>query len=475
MLSNTAAHYKRLLERVDIAATPLFITAMLLVAFGRIVVSDTQVSWDEELYFQIARGWQHGLIPYRDLFDHKPPMVYVFFMLTSWSGHLAIVRLLVAFMLIWGVLQMFISLRSTGVITRQQLIFLVPALCYLLSCDAAAGTNTELIYAPLILLSYGSLLQGRIYPSAVYATAALTIKYTVLVDICGFAFVYWITNPARQASTRSLTIWALLVISMTVAVYGAFYVYFRMKGVDLIDQIVLRNVEHASLGRASPFAVDSGLRKFLIIAIATTFFVGLPCLYRIKNPRLFIGASLWLLLCLAQGCITGQYYAHYFYPAFLPLALIWASLDLPELYVAPLLFFLIALQSIQVVNNYIWLRGYERAAAAYRQVCAPLNSGGYIFTTFLAGYRVCKTSVLDKFMFPSFYVNDHFVKVSGSGGIKALRAKLRDGRLTAVIATELTARKLEDPLGPAQSIIHVVSDTAADREWAPKVLAMGNK
>lgn len=30
-------------------------------------------------------------------------------------------------------------------------------------------------------------------------------------------------------------------------------------------------------------------------------------------------------------------YEHYFYPTFLPLALIWASLDLPELSVVPLL------------------------------------------------------------------------------------------------------------------------------------------
>jgi hypothetical protein len=72
-------------------------------------------------------------------------------------------------------------------------------------------------------------------------------------------------------------------------------------------------------------------------------------------------------------------------------------------------------------------------------------------------------------------VNDHFVEVSGSGGLKALQAKLRDGRLTAVVATKSTARKLEGPLGPAQSIIHIVSDTATDREWAPKVLAVGNK
>ncbi|MBK8213676.1 MAG: hypothetical protein IPK71_07990 [Myxococcales bacterium] len=32
---------------------------------------------DQGLYFYVAREWRHGLVPYRDVFDHKPPGIYV--------------------------------------------------------------------------------------------------------------------------------------------------------------------------------------------------------------------------------------------------------------------------------------------------------------------------------------------------------------------------------------------------------------
>lgn len=478
VLSITADHpANRLLGRVAVAATPLFFVAMCLVILGRVLVSDTQVSWDEELYFQIARGWQHGLIPYRDLFDHKPPMVYAFYLLTAWSGHVAIVRLLVTALLMCGAWQLFTTLRTSGVIANSQLVFLVPALCYLLSRDAASGTNTELMYTPFVLLSFAALLKQRVYASAAYAAAAMAIKYTVLTDIAGLAFVYWILNPTRPDLRGSLIRWGFLALALTATVNGVFYVYFRMQGIDLISQVIAHNLAYASLGRRTlPFASDSGLRIFVEIAIVATFVVGLPCFFRIKNSRLFIGAVVWLLLSLAQGCLTGMYFAHYFWPAFVPLTLVWASLELAELSIAPLLLCLNAFQGIQVAHNYAWLRDYERAAAAYTQICGHLNSGGYIFTTFLAGYRVCNTSVsvLDKFMFPSFYVNPRFVTLSGSGGMTALLSKLQAGKLTGVVATQATVKKLAGPLAPPQSIVHIVSATAADRVWAPMVLAAPN-
>lgn len=32
---------------------------------------------DQGLYYYVAREWRHGTIPYRDVFDHKPPGIYV--------------------------------------------------------------------------------------------------------------------------------------------------------------------------------------------------------------------------------------------------------------------------------------------------------------------------------------------------------------------------------------------------------------
>jgi 4-amino-4-deoxy-L-arabinose transferase-like glycosyltransferase len=38
---------------------------------------------DEGAYGTLARGWLDGLVPYRDLFDHKPPVIYGFYALAT--------------------------------------------------------------------------------------------------------------------------------------------------------------------------------------------------------------------------------------------------------------------------------------------------------------------------------------------------------------------------------------------------------
>lgn len=52
---------------------------------------------DQGVYFYVAREWlNHGSIPYRDLFDHKPPGIYVIYALaiTLFRGHVWGIRVL---------------------------------------------------------------------------------------------------------------------------------------------------------------------------------------------------------------------------------------------------------------------------------------------------------------------------------------------------------------------------------------------
>lgn len=470
MLLVKIAYVRRTLERVENGATPLFLATLVLVFIQRAILADAQVDWDEELYYQIARGWTHGVTPYSGIFDHKPPMVYVVYMLTSWSNHLFVLRAFVAIALVLGAFWTFDALRRAGRISSRQLMFLVPALCCLLSRSSASGTNTELIYTPLVMLSFGSLLDGRTSLSAAFAAFALTIKYTALTEIFGLGLVYWVTAPDARCRSRSLVRWGALVILLSAVSYIAFYLYFRSKSVDLIDQIVFRNIEHARRSEEQPFSTDSGLREFLFITAATSIPVGCACFFRAKNRSLLIGALAWLLLSVGQACISRQYYSHYFYPTYLPLTLIWASLQLEEIFVVPLIIGLVVIESTNVQSNFYYLEEYLRASDEYRKVCSDINSGGYIVSPFMAGYRICGTLIVDKFVFPAFYFDEHFIQVSGSGGPRAFRTKLERGDITSVVLSIADQRKFQMFFDVPESSVRAVTDTMwrIPLTWGPK-------
>jgi hypothetical protein len=50
---------------------------LALVFLARLGALDVPLERDEGAYAYIAAQWRSGLIPYRDVFDHKPPLVYL--------------------------------------------------------------------------------------------------------------------------------------------------------------------------------------------------------------------------------------------------------------------------------------------------------------------------------------------------------------------------------------------------------------
>ncbi len=51
---------------------------------------------DQGLYFYVGREWKHGTLPYRDVFDHKPPGIYVIYRLalTLFGEHVGSAKVL---------------------------------------------------------------------------------------------------------------------------------------------------------------------------------------------------------------------------------------------------------------------------------------------------------------------------------------------------------------------------------------------
>ena len=71
-------------NKLDRASCIILFLAIVLITM---VVSPFSPLWrfnfepDESVYSLISRGFLHGKVPYRDLFDHKGPLTYCFYIL----------------------------------------------------------------------------------------------------------------------------------------------------------------------------------------------------------------------------------------------------------------------------------------------------------------------------------------------------------------------------------------------------------
>ena len=95
----TSARYASARGRVAGWAAIALVLLALSVCLRAASFVDAPLDRDEGAYALVAQQWQHGAAPYRDVFDHKPPLIYLAYRVSfAIAGeHLAGVRVLFAF------------------------------------------------------------------------------------------------------------------------------------------------------------------------------------------------------------------------------------------------------------------------------------------------------------------------------------------------------------------------------------------
>ena len=202
---------------------------------------------DTNIYFTIGRGLREGLMPYRDLFDHKGPLLYLLYGLaagisnTDFSGvFLLEVLFLAAFL--------FLAFRFAGKAGASAAAFAAPPLAAMAVCGCRAftqGGSAEEFCLPFLLLGMGCAAElirpeeksngenkARIVSAALFgisAAAVFLIKYTD----CGLFFglglfmVFSVWRARGMASVFRMFVWMLLgFLVLCALVFG----YYALRG-----------------------------------------------------------------------------------------------------------------------------------------------------------------------------------------------------------------------------------------------------
>ena len=185
-------------RRAALALSVLCSVLALTVATTSSPLYATNFWTDSNLYFTIGRGMLEGLMPYRDLFDHKGPLIFMLYALgalvsdTSFFGVFLLEAASLAAMLFFA--QRTVALYGRGRLT----LAVIPLTAVVTACSAAfnqGGSAEEFCLPALSLALYCALRRmkegdGCKRPARLYAAfgAAMGWVFSIKYTDCGLFF-----------------------------------------------------------------------------------------------------------------------------------------------------------------------------------------------------------------------------------------------------------------------------------------------
>lgn len=295
---------------------------------------------DEEIYFVMGRAWREGWMLYRDIFDHKPQLIYIF------AGLFESVFAFRLVLLIWEAVHtalFWLLARKIFDGSRKALVFISTLLFVILnSAPFLEGqiANGELFMmmpvtaAALILWSAKKKQYKRFLVAGILAGIGLLFKVPVVTDFAALVLFFWffrekkVINMLKNLAQPGL--W-LIVIGFLLPV-GASITYYASQGVlsDYVNTALLVNFGYVSSWQTSSYTFNplaSGLFiRTAVLGIYTLMLFGLR--HRLKKE--FVFAALWFGFSLYGSLLSGRPYPHYLLQPAVPAALLMPFMFITE-------------------------------------------------------------------------------------------------------------------------------------------------
>lgn len=258
---------------------------------------------DEAVYKIVATGIVDGRWPYRDLFDHKPPVIYVWYLPTAFGASIRFERVLAALMM--GVSVVLLSRIAGRLLVRAEAEAATLAYALLLASPVMAiGANTEaFMIAPLLgAVLVPSPLAAGVLLGVATMTKPVALAYLPLLVVL------------RRGERRVR--WLPLIAGATVLAMSApFLPVWR----SYLEANVLFNIQYGGsvtlMGRLRDLVT---LNPLVLIAALPVWIAALIGAVTRRDARLL----LWAALGFAAVKAAGRDYAYYYVPMMPAVALL---------------------------------------------------------------------------------------------------------------------------------------------------------
>jgi len=278
---------------------------------------------DEMIYISLGQGVRQGLTLYKDIYDNKPPLLYL---TAALAGNLFWFKAILAF---WSLATIVIFYKLTEELfakskRAQMAATVIFALFTTLPLLEGNIANAELfmigpsILAFLLLLGK-NLNSKKVFFAGILFGIATLFKVPAAFEAPVIVF-YW-------AITQGFTRWkeilknTLLLSSGFVVPMLLTFVWYFFKGAlhEYLNAAFLQNLSyvHTWTARDVPMAVRAG-----VVAVSSLVLF----LYRKRLSHNFILFCLWLVFALFAIVLSGRPYPHYLIQALAPTSLLLAML-----------------------------------------------------------------------------------------------------------------------------------------------------
>ena len=346
-------------DRLTEKFTGLFV--LLLIAVALRVLSFFEPYWygDEGIYLTIGHGLNQGKVLYRDIVDHKTPIIYY---LAKVGSQLNFRILLTAWMLMsyscfyfltnklvknrklsWLISLGFILITSLplleGLIPNGELFVMG---FILLGLVALSKTNYwQDFFQPAEIKKSSPLVKsvGWLLLSGIFMSLGILTKVPAVFDAAAIFLIGWFNffdHLALKEGLKQLNkkLWPtigtffLLALAMAVPlVISASYFIFQGAGQDYLQYGLLYNFHYTSTWAPTiktwlaPIWLPT-LGKFMV---AGGFIFFLTCLKKKVSPLIKWSAA-WTVLALAASTLSNRPYPHYLLQLVLPFTFLIAAL-----------------------------------------------------------------------------------------------------------------------------------------------------
>ncbi len=270
---------------------------------------------DEGIYQVVAMGINHGRLLYRDIWDNKPPLLYVLYALLS-SDQFT-VRLA---SLVFGIVSVFVFFFLAKKLLKKQMVVNIATLLYsflfgipLLEGNIANAENFMLLPILSCALLLWKCLEREKYRGLILAGFLLSVAFLFkVVAVFDFAaFFLFLGFELLKKKTQLTTIISRL-FSFT-ASFGAPIVlvalYFLLNGAfsDFLKAFITQNVGYVGYG--NQLFIPQGL-LFAKLMLLAGF-----CLFLFIKRKTFSRESIFILLWIAFAIFNAFFsqrpYTHY--------------------------------------------------------------------------------------------------------------------------------------------------------------------
>ena len=286
---------------------------------------------DEMVYMTLGQGVHQGVTLYKDIYDNKPPLLYL---TAAVSGSLFWFKIILAF---WNLVTIVFFYKLAKLLFEknekaQKLATILFGLLTPLPLLEGLTVNSEVFMVVFTILAFLILLKKDLKPSGVFLAGTLLglgalFKIPAAFDAPIIVF-YWLITEGPGNWKKIFKNTLILVAGFATPILITF-VWYVFKGSlpEYIRAAFMQNVGYLSSFRPGdvqkPFLVRNApllIRGFVVLFGSYILFA-----FRKKLSNKFILFSLWTLFALFAIALSERPYPHYLIQAVAPIVLLIAT------------------------------------------------------------------------------------------------------------------------------------------------------